>query len=463
MPELPEVETVRRILSSFFQGVTIVKVHIYRAANIVSGAASFPKQVEGKKILSVSRRGKYLLFNLDDGSVILSHLRMEGKYLEMPPSFPKSPYDILDYELSSGTRLVYQDTRKFGTIAYYPSTDEAFQSSPLASLGPEPFDLSDEEFYSRIHLEKGPIKKVLMDQTILAGIGNIYADESLFASSIHPKTKAYDLDLDAATRLLGNIQRILQEAIQKGGSTIRSYHPQQGVDGKMQNELQVYSKRGQPCPHCGTPLSKIHLEGRGTTFCFRCQKAIHRPFVLGITGPIHAGKSTAAVYFRSQGYHYFDADKAVWELYEDCKVQKEIQKIVGKKTVKKGKIDKTELRHVLSSSPAKRKKVERLLDPLLVERVKDQIASLTEKDKILLDVPRLFSSGLGDCCDATILIESHPEKRNQRLLDEGRDATRLMKLNSSYPLKQVQKQVNFIVDNNGSKEDFYQKLKALSL
>lgn len=463
MPELPEVETVRRILSSFFQGATILKVHIYRPANIVSGAALFPNEVEGKKILSVSRRGKYLLFHLEGGSLILSHLRMEGKYLEVPPTYPKSPYDILDYELSSGTYLVYRDTRKFGTIAYYPSMEEALKSSPIAFLGPEPFGLTPEEFYSRLHTEKGPIKKVLMDQSVIAGIGNIYADESLFASSIHPKTKASDLSLATVTDLLVNIQRILQEAIQKGGSTVRSYHPQQGVDGRMQNELQVYSRHGLPCPRCHTPLSKIRLEGRGTTFCFRCQKAIHRPFVLGITGPIHAGKSTAAAYFRSQGYHYFDADKAVWELYEDPKVQKEIQKIAGKKTVKKGKIDKEELRHVLSSCPDKRKKVEHLLDPLLVKKAKDQIASLTEQDKILLDVPRLFSSGLGDCCDATLLIESHPEKRSQRLLDEGRDAKRLMKLNSSYPLKQVQKQVNFIVDNNGSKEDFYQKLKALSL
>lgn len=273
MPELPEVETVRRTLEQLVIGKTIKDVEIYwpKIIKAPEPVEQFSDALIGQTIHEIGRRGKFLIFQLDDYSLV-SHLRMEGKYAVYPESEPCDKHTHVVFTFTDGYQLRYRDVRKFGTMHLFKKGEEV-SKMPLLHLGPEP--LSDEftiaDLSMKLAKTNRKIKSVLLDQTVVVGIGNIYVDESLFRAGIHPERMASSLTLDEITRIHGEVKLTLAEAVEKGGSTIRSYVNSQGQIGMFQLELFVYGRKGEPCKRCGTPLEKLVVGGRGTHICPVCQ------------------------------------------------------------------------------------------------------------------------------------------------------------------------------------------------
>lgn len=271
LPELPEVETVRRGLNRLVKGKVISKVEVTYAPMIKTGVDAFCQDLIGQEILDVDRRGKYLLIYLTD-HVLISHLRMEGKYNFFADQVPANKHFHAFFTFIDGSTLVYQDVRKFGTMELLGKADvDAYFIS--RKIGPEPteedFDL--EEFAKKLAKSKKPIKSHLLDQSLVAGLGNIYVDEVLFKAKVHPAQMSNQLSTDQVADLRQATIEVLQLGIEKGGSTIRTYKNALGMDGTMQDYLQVYGKTGQACPRCQTEIVKIQLGGRGTHFCPKCQ------------------------------------------------------------------------------------------------------------------------------------------------------------------------------------------------
>ena len=272
MPEMPEVETVRRGLIENVQGRKITHVEI-RYPNLITGdVEQFIEFVTGSTIQGIGRRAKFLLIHLDNGYTIISHLRMEGKYRISadPSAIDKHSHAI--FSLDNGQKLIYNDVRKFGRMQLW-NTDDLANNKSIAKLGPEP--LSKEFTFAnlkpRIVRHRKDIKTVLLDQTVMSGLGNIYVDEILWKVKIHPETPADHLsDLDIQN-IIEASKTEMQNAIAAGGSTIRSYLDANGHKGNMQNSLKVYGKEKTPCPRCGTEIVKIKVGGRGTHFCPHCQ------------------------------------------------------------------------------------------------------------------------------------------------------------------------------------------------
>ncbi|CYU65198.1 formamidopyrimidine-DNA glycosylase [Streptococcus suis] len=271
LPELPEVETVRRGLNRLVKGKVIEKVKVTYAPMVKTGADAFCQDLLGQEILDVDRRGKYLLIYLTD-HVLISHLRMEGKYNFFADQVPANKHFHAFFTFIDGSTLVYQDVRKFGTMELLGKADvEAYFIS--RKIGPEPteedFDL--EEFAKKLAKSRKPIKSHLLDQSLVAGLGNIYVDEVLFRAQVHPAQTSNHLSAEQVADLRQATIAVLQLGIEKGGSTIRTYKNALGMDGTMQDYLQVYGKTGQACPRCQTEIVKIQLGGRGTHFCPTCQ------------------------------------------------------------------------------------------------------------------------------------------------------------------------------------------------
>jgi formamidopyrimidine-DNA glycosylase len=273
MPELPEVETVRRTLEKLVLNKTIDTVSINWPKMIKSPleAEQFSDALKGQTIKEISRRGKFLIFYTDDFALV-SHLRMEGKYAVYPHSEPIDKHTHVIFHFSDGTELRYKDVRKFGTMHLYSKGSE-FEIPPLIDLGPEPFseDFTVEYLSQKLKKTNRKIKPALLDQKIVVGLGNIYVDEALFRSRIHPETIANLLDDEQIKVLHQEIIQTLSEAVHKGGSTIRSYVNSQGEIGMFQLELFVYGKKGENCKNCGQELEKTVVGGRGTHFCPNCQ------------------------------------------------------------------------------------------------------------------------------------------------------------------------------------------------
>ncbi|MDQ8760116.1 DNA-formamidopyrimidine glycosylase [Streptococcus ruminantium] len=271
MPELPEVETVRRGLNRLVKGKTIQKVEVIYAPMVKTGVDRFCQDLVGQVIMDVQRRGKYLLIYLTD-FVLISHLRMEGKYNFFPKQVPTNKHFHAFFTFTDDSTLVYQDVRKFGTMELL---QEKNLSAYFASrkIGPEPTeeDFHLAEFTAKLARSKKPIKSHLLDQSLVAGLGNIYADEVLFRAQVHPAQVSHSLSANQITALRQATIEVLQLGIEKGGSTIRTYKNALGMDGSMQDYLQVYGKTGQACPCCQEKIVKIQLGGRGTHFCPRCQ------------------------------------------------------------------------------------------------------------------------------------------------------------------------------------------------
>ena len=273
MPELPEVETVRRGLERLVVGKTIGQVQVRYAKMIGTGVDSFVHDLPGQTIERIGRRGKYLLFYLT-GGVLVSHLRMEGKYLFYPDEVPERKHAHVFFQTTDGGTLVYEDVRKFGTMELLRK-DQLEAYFAARKLGPEPTeaDFLLSPFAAALKRSKKPIKPYLLEQSLVVGLGNIYVDEALWRARIHPARPAASLKPAEVKRLREQIIEVLQLGIEKRGSTIRTYRNALGEDGTMQDFLQVYGKTGQPCARCGSPIEKIKLGGRGTHLCPHCQKA----------------------------------------------------------------------------------------------------------------------------------------------------------------------------------------------
>lgn len=272
MPELPEVETVRRGLESQVSGKKIKEVDVLWPAIIASPAVDeFKKSLQNQGILRVGRRGKFLLFYLSDGTLI-SHLRMEGKYILVKASESLDKHTHVVFRLEGDEELRYLDVRKFGRMSLVARGEEDGHPS-LKKLGPEPTYDAFDYFYmkERLTKHKKSIKALLLDQSLVAGIGNIYADEVLFEAGILPERPASSIEETEAVRLYESIVTKMEAAVKAGGTTIRTYENAFGETGHFQNSLHVYGQTGQPCHICGTLIEKTKVAQRGTHFCPQCQ------------------------------------------------------------------------------------------------------------------------------------------------------------------------------------------------
>lgn len=271
MPELPEVETVRKTLESWCLNKTIsdVELHYPRVLEDLD-FETLKNKIINKKINKIDRYGKYLFLVLDD-CVLISHLRMEGKYffVDEEDEYIKK-HKVITFKLDDGN-LIYHDVRKFGKIKLCEGCNYLLDKS-IAKLGKEPFTITSEELYNKLqHLNK-TIKQCLLDQSIIAGLGNIYVDEVLFESGILPLKNSKEITLSDCRKIIASSIKILNRAIELKGSTIATYHFNNNESGGFQNEHKVYGKKGCKCVKCSSLIEKTTVGGRGTYYCKNCQK-----------------------------------------------------------------------------------------------------------------------------------------------------------------------------------------------
>ncbi|MDO4198814.1 MAG: DNA-formamidopyrimidine glycosylase [Erysipelotrichaceae bacterium] len=268
MPELPEVQTVVSTLELEIKDREIVGMDIIYPRIIEGDPEIFRDKMLHQHFRNFNRRGKYLLFEMDDFTFV-SHLRMEGKYFVLDENEETKKHDHIIFYLDDHRKLVYNDVRKFGRMEIVPKDD---RYDDFHGLGLEPFDERFDDKYCLEYLngKNKPIKTMLLDQGFIAGIGNIYADEILSAIKIHPLTMAKDLKKNDCKKLVYETRRILSEAIEAGGTTIRSYTSSLGVTGRFQLNLRVHTLK--ECPKCKSEIQKITVGGRGTYYCPKCQK-----------------------------------------------------------------------------------------------------------------------------------------------------------------------------------------------
>lgn len=267
MPELPEVETVRKVLKKNLIGLKIDSLIVNYPSMIKTDLTEFNNLI-GEEIKDIKRYGKWLVF-ITTNYCLVSHLRMEGKYFYVP-RLDMNKHDQIIFKLNNGYYLKYNDVRKFG-VMYLVKPDKLFIDTPLKDLGLEPFskNLTSSYLLSKFKIKKTPIKTVLLDQSIITGIGNIYADEILFKSRIYPLKKASLLNESECLKIINNTKETLEEAISLGGTTIRSYTSSLGVKGSYQDKLLVHTKTN--CPLCNKKLEVIKIGGRSTYYCSNCQ------------------------------------------------------------------------------------------------------------------------------------------------------------------------------------------------
>ena len=271
MPELPEVETVKETLKRKILKRKIIDINVLYN-NIIEHpkVEDFKSKIVNETFNDIKRRGKWLVFELDN-YYLLSHLRMEGKYHLKNTNDEINKHDHVIFKLDDNTELRYNDTRKFGKM-YLVNKDELEECKPIKELGLEPWDdkLTNTYLREKYKNKKLPIKTIILDQSIIVGIGNIYADEILFLSKINPLTKCNELNVNDLDNIIKYTREVLERAIKEGGTTIKSYTSDEGVHGRFQVSLRVHTK--DTCPICNSNILKIRVGGRGTYYCPNCQK-----------------------------------------------------------------------------------------------------------------------------------------------------------------------------------------------
>lgn len=283
MPELPEVETVVRDLRPLVTGRRVVRVEAGGRKLRTPWDPAWGPALIGRQITAVRRRGKWILLDLDSGAVLIVHLGMTGRFTVEPADLPPAAHTHLVFALNgTGGHLRFRDVRRFGSARL--AADAAAAEALFAEkLGPEPWELDPKAWRTALRGTDRPLKAVLLDQRVVAGVGNIYADESLHVARLHPAQLGRHTTPAQAERLRHAMIEVLERAVKFRGSTIRDYVGGSGQRGGYQAEFRVYGRTGRPCPRCGTPVECVRLAGRSTHYCPKCQK--RRKIITGDTSP----------------------------------------------------------------------------------------------------------------------------------------------------------------------------------
>lgn len=274
MPELPEVETIARGLRETLPGLAFAEVRVFDLRAVPGqGPERFVRRCAGRTVAGVRRRGKLLLLDLEQDaipeSVLTVHLRMTGRLVHGPDR-PTEAHERIRFDMSDGSVLTFADVRRFGGCRIFDPV-ELERWSFWQALGPEPLEIAEDEFVALFRKRRSRVKALLLDQRVIAGVGNIYADESLFRAGIRPDAVASGLAPERLRGLHRALREVLLQAIAENGSSISDYRTARGDAGAFQNSFQVYGKAGEPCAHCGKPLCGCRVAGRSSTFCPDCQ------------------------------------------------------------------------------------------------------------------------------------------------------------------------------------------------
>ena len=276
MPELPEVETVRRGLERWVTGRTIDSVEVFHPRSVrrhVTGPEDFVAQLRGRTVAGVDRRGKYFWFPLDDGAALYGHLGMSGQLLLQPPGATDEIHLRVRFRFrDDGPELRFVDQRTFGGLAVSPGGSELPKELAHIALDPLDHRFVDEEFVTALRRRRTGVKRALLDQTLISGVGNIYADESLWRAKLHWARPTETLTRPAARLLLGHVKDVLTEAIGAGGTSFDAlYVNVNGRSGYFDRSLHAYGREGEACDRCGTPIRRVEFMNRSSFFCPRCQ------------------------------------------------------------------------------------------------------------------------------------------------------------------------------------------------
>ena len=272
MPELPEVETVVRDLRPLLCGQRLLAVRTSRHKLRQPWKRAWEPALLGKRVEAIRRRGKWIIIDLEPSSHLLVHLGMTGRFTVVESQSPKVAHTHVVFRLDQGDQeLRFADIRRFGSLRYCATANE-LNELLAGKLGPEPWEMERGEWYRRLRSSRRCLKAILLDQTVIAGVGNIYADESLYMARLSPKQLAARTTRIQAERLLTAIAQVLEHAIGSRGSSIRNYVGGNGERGQYQNEFLVYGRTGEPCRNCGRAIACIRLAGRATHYCRHCQR-----------------------------------------------------------------------------------------------------------------------------------------------------------------------------------------------
>ena len=453
MPELPEVETVKNVLLPIVKGRTIKKIDVLRKSIIHYDIDKFVTGLENETFLDISRIGKFLVFHLTNDKVLISHLRMEGKYYEFLEEENDSKYARVVFHLDNGHKLCYDDSRTFGMMILSTGS-EYMKEKEIAKLGPEPFIIDNvAPLMKKCKGKKMPIKSNLLDQSLMTGLGNIYVDEVLYASRIHPLTPSCLIKKEEWELIVKNAKEILTTAIKLGGSTIKSYHPGKDIDGNFQTRIKIYGKSGETCPICGAAFRFIKVGGRGTTFCPKCQQKRGAPINVGITGKIASGKSSLLEAFKNAGYDVLSSDDVVAELYRRNDIANKIEQLLKIKFPSEG-VDKDILREHLLLNPKDKKKLEKLVHSLVLKEIRNFLYKSKSPIRAV-EVPLLFEAKMDNLFD-TIIVTDIEEKKQLDLLTnrDPKHATYLLEINKTNKIDENKNKASYLISNTGDKTEF---------
>lgn len=448
MPELPEVESIRKNLEAVIQGDTIERITVYYRP-IVSNDELFETKLMNQTIHQIGREAKYLKFILDDYCLI-SHLRMEGKYLVDEPI---TKHTHVVFHLKSGHILQYQDTRKFGRFECVPIEASNTYLNLKKGLAKDPDQMTDEAFYDAIKNQRRSIKELLLDQKIIGGIGNIYANEILYLAQMHPARKGLTISKEQSDLILKHAKEVILLATKLGGSTIDTFESL-GHKGQFQQHLNVHGKTSETCKICGSTIQKVQFKGRGTYYCPGCQPSI----TIGLTGGIASGKTTASNYLKKLGFMVIDSDHIVKELYE----KKEVIDLISKQfdVLEFGFINKKKLAQIIFKQPKAKKKLESILHPLVFEAI-DVLKHQAFEHLIFIDMPLLFEVGYQDI-DYSLLIYTKPSTQLKRLIDRDflTESDALSRIKSQMSILKKKKLANHVIENEKDIQDLYQNVNT---
>lgn len=479
MPELPEVETVRRILVKNLIGKTINQVNVYYDGVLENvNKVNFCESLLHETFKEINRVGKYLIFILETKSLVV-HLRMEGKFFFKPYGDILSTHEHVEFVLNTNEVLRYHDTRKFGKFVLLDTTnmEDIMKYPALIKLGEDANKITDfTNVYKKLSSYRGTLKAALLDQTIMAGIGNIYADEICFLTRFHPETKCNLLTIHDIKNIVDASEYVLHQAIKQGGTTIRSYTSSLGVTGRFQQSLLVHSKEGEKCVVCENKIIKTRVAGRGTYFCPSCQTFKDDIRIIGLTGVIASGKTEITKFLRLQNIKVIDADEINREiLTPNSKYYSEIfdkVKNVFPQAITNNIIDKRILREIIFNDSNLRKILESIVYPIIkkiiiieIKKEKFDIINNNKEHVMFVSAPLLLESGFDTLCTDIIIVDVDKEIQIKRIMnrdnvsyEEAKVASSLrMDIKELVELASLKLFDAYVLPNNNDLDSLYQE------